>query len=82
MMSFAIIVFREVLEIALVLGVLLAATCRLTHRWKWIGIGMISGIMGSIIVAVFANQISQALEGMGQEVLNAVILISAAFLLG
>ena len=82
MFSYAIIVFREVLEIALVMGILMAATAGLTgrKRWIWTGIGL--GILGSLVVALFAGAISEAMEGMGQEVFNASILLLAAFLIG
>lgn len=82
MLSFAIIVFREMLEIALVLGVLLAATPNLTKRNRWIVAGVGFGILGSLVLALFSQKISDAMEGMGQEVFNATILLSAAILIG
>lgn len=81
MISFAIIVFREVLEIALVLGILLAATRGLLGKGKWIWTGMGLGVMGSIVLACFSQTIANAVEGMGQEIFNAVILILAAVLI-
>ena len=82
MFSIAIIVFREVLEIALILGVLLAATKGLTNRAPWVWLGLLLGIVGAGIVAIFADAISQAAEGMGQEMMNATILFIAATLIG
>ena len=82
MLSFAIIVFREVLEIALILGVLVAATRGLAHRGQWVWIGLIAGVIGSLIVAAFAEVISNAMEGMGQELFNAIVLSAAAILIG
>ncbi len=82
MISFAIIVFREVLEIALTLGVLLAATRGLIERGRWITIGVGAGLVGSFVVAIFAQKISNAMEGVGQEVFNASILFLAAGLIG
>jgi FTR1 family protein len=81
MISFAIIVFREVLEIALILGVLLTATRGLSDRNRWILSGIAAGIVGSVVIAIFAERISNALEGMGQEVFNATVLLLAAVLL-
>ncbi len=81
MISFAIIIFREVLEIALVLGILLAATSGLKGRIKWIYGGIVLGIVGSLIVAVFAQVISDSMAGMGQEVFNAIVLFLAAILI-
>ena len=82
MLSFAIIVFREVFEVALILGILLASTRGLQKRLPWIWIGMLLGLSGSCVTAYFAQIISQALEGMGQEVFNASVLLIAAVLIG
>lgn len=82
MLATSIIIFREVLEVALILGVLLAATRGLAYRGAlvWIGLGM--GIAGASAMAYFAETISQAMEGMGQEVFNALVLFIAAILIG
>ncbi|MBF0504628.1 MAG: FTR1 family protein [Candidatus Omnitrophica bacterium] len=82
MFSIAIIVFREVLEIALILGVLLAATKGLRNRAWWVWLGVFLGIGGAVVVACFADAISQAAQGMGQEMMNATILFIAAVLIG
>jgi high-affinity iron transporter len=82
MFSIAIIVFREVLEIALILGVLLSATRGLRHRAPWVWMGLLLGAAGAAIVAFFADAISQAAQGMGQEMMNATILFIAATLIG
>lgn len=82
MLSFAIIVFREVLEIALILGILLAATTGIANRTRWIWIGIFGGVLGSIAVAYGAEVISNLAEGMGQELFNSCVLIFAAILIG
>jgi len=82
MFSIALIVFREVFEISLVVSILMAATKGLAKRTQWVGIGVLLGIGGSIFVAYFADTISQAAQGMGQEMLNATILLIAAILIG
>ena len=82
MFAIAIIVFREVLEISLILGVLLAATRGLQNRAPWVWGGLLLGIAGAGVVACFADAISQAAQGMGQEMMNASILFIAAGLIG
>ena len=82
MLSTAIIVFREILEISLIIGVLLAATKGLKSRSQLIWGGLVAGIFGSVIVAFFAEVISNAAEGMGQELFNAIVLLAAAILIG
>jgi high-affinity iron transporter len=82
MFSIAIVIFREVFEIALIVGVLMAATRGLVKRGQWVVVGLLGGMAGSILLAFFADKISQAAEGMGQEILNAIILLIAATLIG
>ncbi len=82
MFSIALVIFREVFEIALIVSILLAATKSLAKRTQWVVIGILLGIAGSVLIAFFADAISQAAEGMGQEMLNASILFIAAMLIG
>lgn len=82
MFSIALIVFREVFEISLIVSILMVATKGLPKRTQWVGIGILLGIAGAILIAFFADFISQAAAGMGQEMLNATILLIAASLIG
>ncbi len=81
MLSSSIIVFREVLEAALVITILLAATRGLIGRNRWIGGGVSMGVIGAIIVAFFAGNIADAFEGIGQELFNAGVLFCAVSML-
>lgn len=81
MFSSAIIVFREVLEAALVITIVMAATQGVARRMYWIFGGVVAGIMGASIVAALAEQISMAFEGAGQELFNALVLMSAVIML-
>lgn len=82
MFSTGLIVFREVMEIAIILSVVLAATQGVTGRAKWIWLGLGAGVVSSAFVAAFAEQISSAMEGFGQEYFNALILFIAVAVLG
>lgn len=81
MLATAIIVFREVLEAALVVSIVLAATRGVAGRGLWIGGGALGGLLGAAAVAVFAEAIAAAASGMGQELFNAAILFVAVFML-
>ena len=70
------------MEIAIILSVVLAATRGLAHRGKWIWAGLAGGVAGSALVALFADNISNAMEGMGQEIFNAAVLFMAVFMIG
>jgi high-affinity iron transporter len=82
MLASALVVFREVLEAALVVGIVLAATDGLPRRNFWIATGILTGVGGSIVVAAFADVISTAASGMGQELMNAAVLFIAVVVLG
>ena len=79
MLQIAIIVFREILEIALIVGILTAATKEIPGRTRWIVGGLSLGVITSAIIALFTDKISDSLDGMGQEFFNGLILIAAAF---
>jgi high-affinity iron transporter len=82
MFQIAIVVFREVLEISLIIGILTAATKEILGRGKWILSGLFLGILASLILAFSTDKISESLDGMGQEFFNGLILISAALMIG
>ena len=81
MLGALIIVFREVLEAGLIVGIVMAATRGVDGRGRWISIGIGAGVLGAAIVAAFAGAISQAFEGSGQELFNAGILAIAVVML-
>jgi high-affinity iron transporter len=76
-----IIVFREVFEAGLIIGIVLAVTRTVPHRNAWIGGGVIAGVLAACVVAVFAGALSNLFAGMGQELFNALILIIAVVML-
>jgi high-affinity iron transporter len=82
MIAVAIIVFREVLEAALIVSIVLAASQGTRGRGLWIIGGIALGVLGACAVAGFAAEIAQAVAGMGQELFNATILFVAVAMLG
>jgi high-affinity iron transporter len=82
MLATAIIVFREVLEAALIIGIVLAASRGIAYRGAWIAGGITAGAGGAVLVAAGAGTIEAAASGMGQELLNAAILLAAVAMLG
>jgi len=82
MYGVSIFVLREVFEIALIISVMLAATRGLAGRAPYIWGGMAAGAAGAGIIAAFTSTISSMADGMGQEILNAGILITAAAMIG
>lgn len=81
MLAAALIVFREVLEAGLIVGVVLAATEGVANRARWITGGIGAGLLGAALVALFAQRISETFQGSGQAVFSATILIAAVMML-
>ena len=81
MLAALIIVFREVIEAGLVIGIVLAATKSVAGRGRWVASGTLAGIFGAGIVAMLAAQIAAAFSGVGQEIFNASILGLAVLML-
>jgi high-affinity iron transporter len=81
MLAALIIVFREVLEAGIIVGIMLAVTRGIAHRGWWIGGGVAVGALGACVAAVFAGALAAAFEGYGQEFFNAAILIVAVVML-
>jgi len=82
MLPTALIVFREVIEAGLIVGIVLAATRGLDGRNRWVLIGIAAGLSGACVVAAFAGSIAGFMQGIGQELFNAAILLLAVVLLG
>lgn len=82
MLGTAIIVFREVLEAALIVGIVLAASIGASRRGRWVSGGIAAGVLGACLVAAFAASIAAAISGIGQELFNATILLLAVGMLG
>jgi high-affinity iron transporter len=81
MLASLLIVFREVIEAGLIVGIVLAATAGVARRGLWVAFGVGAGVAGACLVAAFAGEISQQFEGSGQELFNASVLILAVFML-
>lgn len=81
MLAAGVIVFREVLEAALIIGIVLAATRGVAGARPWIGAGVLAGLAGAGLVAASADALAAALAGVGAEVFNAGILLVAVAML-
>ncbi len=82
MLAVALLVFREVLEAALIVGVVGAATRGVSGRGRWLSFGLVAGLAGALLVAWGAGAIADAFEGSGQEIFNAAVLLAAVLMIG
>jgi high-affinity iron transporter len=82
MPAVALLVLREVLEAALIISVVCAATRGVPRRGSFVlgGIGL--GVMGALLVAVGADYIASLAGGAGQDIFNAGVLLAAVVMIG
>ena len=82
MLPSLLIVFREVFEAGLVIGIVMAVTSSVPGRGLWVAGGVAAGVLGACIVALFTGGLSELFGGSGQELFNAGILGFAVLMLG
>ncbi|MDX8390558.1 MAG: FTR1 family protein [Mariprofundaceae bacterium] len=76
-----IIIFREMLEMALVIGIVMAATKGIVNTRRWIAAGAAAGFLGAAIVAILADFIAGSFSGVGERVFHAAVLALAAIMI-
>lgn len=81
MLATAVIVFREVLEAALIVAIVLGASRGLAGRGRWVGAGIGLGLLGASLVALMVADLATDFSGTGQALLNATILLTAVGML-
>lgn len=82
MFGSALIIFRESLEAALLIGIIAAATRGIDGRSRWISAGVGLGIVGSLIIALLTESIAEFAGGIGQELFKAALLGIAVVMIG
>lgn len=81
MLAALLIVFREVFEAGLIVGIVMAVTAGVPGRGLWIFGGVAAGVLGACVVAMFTGGLSELFGGNGQEIFNASILGFAVLML-
>jgi high-affinity iron transporter len=76
-----IIVFREVFEAGLIIGIVMVVTRGVHARGWWVSAGVAGGVLGACVAAAFAGALATAFSGTGQELFNAAILSLAVVML-
>ena len=76
-----IIVFREAMEAGLIVGIVLAATRAVPGRVRLVSLGVLAGVLGAYLLAVFAGQLAEMFNGAGAELFQASVLGCAVLML-
>ena len=74
MFKIAIVVFRECVEIALLLGIIMAITKKIENSRLYIIAGSMLGLIGASLFAFFTQYITVSFAGMGDEIFDAIII--------
>lgn len=74
MTSALIIILQEVVEAMLIISLLMAATRNVGISRRWVVAGILLGFAGAGFYAHFFDTITDAFEGVGQEIANAMTL--------
>ncbi|WP_375358521.1 FTR1 family protein [Candidatus Tisiphia endosymbiont of Neophilaenus lineatus] len=82
MFKIALVVFREFLEIALLLGVILAVTKQLEKSRIYIIAGVMLGTVSAALFAFFTRSITVAFSGLGDEIFNSGVILLTVALIG
>lgn len=81
MLGALIIVFREAIEAGLIVGIVMAVTRGVPFAGRSVLGGVAAGVLGALVVAMFADRLSRAFAGSGQELFNAAVLALAVGML-
>lgn len=81
MLSSFIIVFREVLEAVLIIGIVSAVASGLPRLKSLLTTGIGLGVLAALLVALGADSLASAAQGYGEEIFNAIALLLAVVLL-
>jgi high-affinity iron transporter len=81
MLAALVIVFREVVEAGLIVGIVLAATRGVVGRGRMVAGGVAGGVLGACLLAAFAGRLGALFAGAGQELFNAAVLLTAVLML-
>ena len=82
MFASLLVVFREAIEVGLIIGIVLAATRGVMGRSLWVAGGVAVGVMLACVIAYFADVLSDSLSGQGQEYFNISVMLLAVGMLG
>jgi len=83
MVQISLVIFRELLEIFLLIGIIASASSnKIKHLGLYITIGSFLGVLGAVILAFLTPYITNMFEGLGQEIIGAFFILFTAALLG
>lgn len=81
MFKIAVVIFRESVEIALLIGVIMAVTKSVVNSRLYIIAGALIGVIGASLFAFFTSMLSVSFGGMGDEIFDSIVMIITVFII-
>ena len=81
MFKIAVVIFRESLEIFLLLSIIFIATKPVKHSHFFITLGSLIGVLLSSLVAFFVRNLTEMIDGIGDEIFNSIVILITAFVI-
>lgn len=82
MFKIALVIFRECLEISMVLGIIIAATRSVKNSVVYIVGGVMAGIIAASILAFFITKLTFSFSGFGEELFDVFIILLTVLVVG
>lgn len=82
MFKIALVIFREMLEISLILGIVFASTSSIKNSKIYITAGIMTGFIGAALLAFFINNLSSSMSGYGEEIIDVAIIMVTVVVVG
>ncbi len=81
MFKISLVIFREMLEISLILGIISAATRSMKNSSIYITMGIMGGVVSAAFLAFFITVLSNSLGGYGEEIVDVAIILVTVFII-
>jgi high-affinity iron transporter len=82
MFKIALVVFRECLEISMVLGIICAATKSIQNALSYITAGIMAGTIAAALLAFFITKLTFSFGGFGEELVDVGIIFLTVVVIG
>lgn len=82
MFKIALVVFRECLEISMVLGIVCAATRSVKNSVIYITGGVMAGIISASVLAFFITKLTFSFSGFGEELFDVFVILLTVLVVG
>ncbi|MGV2432514.1 MAG UNVERIFIED_CONTAM: FTR1 family protein [Rickettsiaceae bacterium] len=82
MLKIALVMFRECLEISLILGIICAATKTVKNSTIYIVSGIMLGFIAAAFLAFFISSLTFALGGFGEELFDVAVILLTVIVVG